>query len=249
MSEDRHREIWVCHLGLIPYSDGIALQDTLRSRRRAGEIPDTLLVLEHPPTYTRGRRTGAGELPLPDADYEARGIAVHDVDRGGKVTYHAPGQLVGYPIMAVGDVGEFLRTMEGAIIAALAQVGIDARSRHEEGIDYTGVWVADRKIASIGLHVWHDISTHGFAVNVENDLDPFSRVVACGLPNVRMTSLAQEGSSEGIACFRKRMAHAYCEAHHARQRLVSAHRLGIDGTTEHPPNKKNPSPTETLVLA
>lgn len=229
MSSGNHPsdDLWVCHLGTVPYSDGIALQETVRERRLADEIPDTLLMLEHPPTYTRGRRTGAGELPLPEASYESRGIEVHDVDRGGRLTYHGPGQIVGYPIMAVGDVGRFLRTIEEAIIRALAEAGLQARSRHDEGIDYTGVWVAERKIASIGLHVSHGISTHGFALNVENDLEPFSSVIACGLPEVQMTSVAQEtdGRGEGVACMRKRLAHAFCQAHGARQRLISPHRL------------------------
>jgi lipoate-protein ligase B len=244
-------DLWVCHLGMVPYSDGIALQETLRARRLAAEIPDTLLMLQHPPTYTRGRRTGAGELPLQDSFYEARGIEVHDVDRGGRLTYHGPGQIVGYPIMAVGDVGLFLRTMEAAIISALAAAGIRARSRHEEGIDYTGVWVGERKIASIGLHVSHGISTHGFALNVDNDLEPFSRVIACGLPDVRMTSVAEEtgGQGEGVPCLRKRLAHAFCQAHGARQRLVSAQRLGAATPTESGGAQAEPIETLSRPLA
>ena len=122
--------------------------------------------------------------------------------------------------------------MEDAIITALADAGVAARSRHQEGIDYTGVWVGERKIASIGVHVSRGVTTHGFAVNVHNDLDPFSWVVACGLPDVSMTSLAQEsaGECESLSCFRRRIAHAFCQAHDRRQRLVSPRRLGI-GTT------------------
>ncbi len=119
--------------------------------------------------------------------------------------------------------------IEDALIEALDQAGLQARSRHQEGIDYTGVWVGERKIASIGVHVSRGVSTHGFAVNVENDLEPFTWVVACGLPDVAMTSLAVEsqGRAEGLACFRKRMAYSFCQAHGARQRLVSPGRLGI----------------------
>lgn len=239
----RMDELWVCHLGHVPYSDGIAIQETLRARRQAGALPDTLLLLEHPPTYTRGRRSGAEDLPFDDRHYRNLGIDVFDADRGGQVTYHGPGQLVGYTIMRLDDVGDFLRTMEGAIMTALAEVGIAARSRHQEGIAYTGVWVEDRKIASIGLHVSRGISTHGFAVNVENDLDPFSWIVACGLPQVQMTSVAAElarlnpqhadhdsatsGADCSIDCFRKRMADHFARAHGARQRLVSTDRLGI----------------------
>jgi lipoyl(octanoyl) transferase len=223
-------ELWVCHLGHVPYSDGLAIQETVRARRQAGELPDTLLMLEHPPVYTRGRRAGANDLPFPEDFYRAKGIDVAGTDRGGKLTYHGPGQLIGYPIMGIHDVGRYLRTMEGAIVDALAVEGLDARSRHAEGIDYTGVWVGDRKIASIGVHVSRGVSTHGFAVNVCNDLEPFSWVTACGLPDVQMTSIAQElgaARAPGLSCFRKEMAYRFCEAHGRRQRLVSAARLGI----------------------
>ncbi|HST34901.1 MAG TPA: lipoyl(octanoyl) transferase LipB [Solirubrobacteraceae bacterium] len=230
-------ELWVCHLGHVPYSDGVAIQETVRVRRQAGELPDTLLMLEHPPVYTRGRRAGAEDLPFAESFCRAKGIDVADTDRGGKLTYHGPGQLVGYPIMGIDDIGRYLRTMEDSIVAALAEQGIEARSRHDEGIDYTGVWVDDRKIASIGVHVSRGVTTHGFAVNVDLDLEPFSWVVACGLPDVQMTSIQQElacaplrGSAArapGLACFRKEMAYRFCEAHRKRQRLVSAARLGI----------------------
>jgi lipoyl(octanoyl) transferase len=238
-------ELWVCHLGHVPYSNGVAIQETLRARRQAGELPDTMVLLEHPPVYSRGRRAGSRDLPFPESFYRAKGIDVADSDRGGKLTYHGPGQLVGYPIMAIDDVSRYLRTMEAAIVDALAVEGIVARSRASEGIDYTGVWVQDRKIASIGVHVSRGVTTHGFAVNVDNDLQPFSWVVACGLPDVRMTSIAEEladsdpehadydsaapaSSSPGVACFRKEMAYRFCQAHGRRQRLVSPRRLGID---------------------
>src|ERR1700686_1300237 len=100
-SDPLSHELWVCHLGHVPYTDGVAIQETLRERRIAGEIPDTLLLLEHPPTYTRGRRSRAEDLPLGEDFYRAKGIEIHTTDRGGKLTYHAPGQLVGYPIMAI----------------------------------------------------------------------------------------------------------------------------------------------------
>jgi lipoyl(octanoyl) transferase len=223
-------ELWVCHLGTVPYRDAVAIQEQLRARRQAEEVPDTLLLLEHPPVYTRGRRSGADDLPFSEDFYRAKGIDVVDTDRGGQLTYHGPGQLVGYPIMRIHDVHRYLRTMEDAIIDALADAGVTARSRHVEGIDYTGVWVHDRKIASIGVHVSRGVSTHGFAVNVHNDLDPFSWVIACGLPDVAMTSLSREsaGVCEALSCFRRRIAFAFCQAHDRRQRLVSPERLGID---------------------
>jgi lipoate-protein ligase B len=222
-------ELWVCHMGLVPYSDGVAIQETLRAQRQADELPDTLLLLEHPPVYTRGRRSGAEDLPFSEDFYRAKGIDVVDTDRGGRLTYHGPGQLVGYPIMRIHDVHRYLRTMEQAIIAALAQEGVHARTRHQEGIDYTGVWVDDRKIASIGVHVSRGVTTHGFAVNVTNDLEPFSWVLACGLPDVAMTSLqAESPACAGLSCFRKRIAFHFAGAHGRRQRLVSPQRLGID---------------------
>jgi lipoate-protein ligase B len=242
-------EIWVCHLGTVPYADGVALQEQLRARRQAGELPDLLLLLEHPRTYTVGRRSAAAELPFPESFYAAKGIEVHATDRGGRITYHAPGQLVGYPIMAVQDVGAHLRLMEGAVVDALGQAGVTARSRHAEGIDYTGVWVGERKIASIGVHLSRGISTHGFAVNVDNDLEPFSWVVACGLPDVAMTSLELEtgGRGERLACFRKRVAYAFCQAHGARQRLVSAARLGIPAAPTLGPAPTGPEPIEMIA--
>src|SRR5579875_1618501 len=135
----------------------------LQRARRAGLIADTLLFLEHPPTYTRGRRSRPEELPAGAAHYRSLGIEVCETDRGGRVTYHGPGQLIGY------------------VIARVA-----------EGPDFTGVWVQERKIASIGVHVAGGVTTHGFALNVDNDLAPFSWVVPCGLPGVQMTSVAAE---------------------------------------------------------
>jgi lipoyl(octanoyl) transferase len=223
-------ELWVCHLGTVAYRDALTVQERISARRQADELPDTLLLLEHPPVYTRGRRSEAGDLPLGEGFYRAKGIDLVASDRGGRLTYHGPGQLVGYPIMRIEDVHRYLRTMEDAILAALAGAGVEGRTRHREGIDFTGVWVEDRKIASIGVHVSRAVTTHGFAVNVENDLDPFSWVVACGLPDVQMTSIAREaaGGCESLSCFRRRMAHAFCQAHGRRQRLVSPHRLGIE---------------------
>ena len=221
-------DLLVCHLGRVGYEDGMALQERLRSRVQAGELGDVMLLLEHEPVYTLGRRSEPGDLPMGEEWCRSQGIDVVKTPRGGKLTYHGPGQLVGYPIMRVDDVLAFLRTMERAIIAALAETGITARSRDAEGKDYTGVWVEDRKIASIGVHLSRGVSAHGFAVNVTNDLAPFSWVVACGLPSVRMTSLAQEGGADDLACFRKRMAFAFAREFGRRQRLITPERLGVE---------------------
>ena len=216
-------ELWTCHLGRVDYREAVALQERLRERVQAGELPDLLLLLEHPPVYTTGRRSEPGELPATDA------IDVVETDRGGKLTYHGPGELVGYPIMHVPNVRAFVETMESALVAALTAAGVAAHVR--AGREYTGVWVEDRKIASIGIHVARRVSMHGFAVNVDNDLTPFSDVIACGLPGVRMTSLQAEGVAEGIECFRKRAAYAFARQYGLRQRIVTPTRLEAETWT------------------
>ena len=185
-------ELWVVQLGQVEYLEALALQERVRGARQAGLVPDVMLLLEHPRVYTRGRRSAPGELSMGEEWYRSQGIEIVEVNRGGKITYHGPGQLVGYPIVAVDDVVEYVRTLERGLVAALAQQGIQARARPQDGPDYTGVWVDDRKIASIGVHVARGVTTHGFAVNVDNDLAPFGWVVACGLPDVTMTSIAAE---------------------------------------------------------
>jgi lipoyl(octanoyl) transferase len=220
-------DLWVCQLGTLEYREALELQERVRAARQRDEVPDVLLMLEHWPVYTRGRRSGPGELPMGDDWYRMQGIEIVDTDRGGKVTYHGPGQLVGYPIVRIDDVVDYVRTLERALVTALGDEGIEARARPEDGPDYTGVWVQERKIASIGVHVARGVTTHGFAVNVENDLQPFQWVVPCGLEDVRMTSLIKEtGRLAGqMRCFRRRTAYAVAEALGRRQRLVSRPRL------------------------
>ena len=168
------------------------------------------MLLEHPPVYTRGRRSTPDELPMGEDWYRMQGIEVRETDRGGRVTYHGPGQLVGYPIVVAGsrygdDVHEYIRRMERVIIAALADWSVEAGP--VDGL--TGVWVGDRagrrarKIASIGVHVNRGVTTHGFAINVNNDLQPFEWIVPCGIESCRMTSLARElGRRAGHGCLR-----------------------------------------------
>jgi lipoyl(octanoyl) transferase len=220
-------ELWVCHLGTIEYREALALQERVRAARQEEALPDVLLTLEHWPVYTRGRRSGVGELPMGEDWYRAQGIDIVETDRGGRITYHGPGQLVGYPIVRIDDVVEYVRTLERALSAALAEEGVQARGRPEDGADYTGVWVGGRKIASIGVHVARGVTTHGFAVNVENDLQPFQWIVACGLEGVQMTSLIKEtGRLAGqMRCFRRRAAFQVARALGRRQRLVTLARL------------------------
>lgn len=219
-------DLWTCWMGSVEYRAAYALQERLRAARQRDAIPDTLVLLEHPPVYTKTRRCTPADLPMGEDWYRAHGIDIVEADRGGRITYHGPGQLTGYAIMRTTDVVGFVRTMEQALVAALADEGIAARARPDDGPDFTGVWVEDRKIASIGVHVQRGVTTHGFAVNVQNDLQPFGWVVACGLPAVQMTSVVKEsGGTERMPCFRKRAAHRFAEAHGLRQRLVTPARL------------------------
>ena len=185
-------DLWVAQLGRLPYGEAVGLQELLRSARQAGDIPDSLLLLEHDPVYTKGRRSERADLPMGEDWYRSQGIDVVRTDRGGKLTYHGPGQLVGYPIMHVTDVIEYVRTVERGVIAALADEGLDAEVR--EGL--TGVWAGDAKIGSIGVHVSRGVTTHGLAVNVDNDLQPFEWIVPCGIEGVAMTSVDKEVGGE-----------------------------------------------------
>ncbi len=219
-------DLWVTTLGEVPYVDAVALQQRLRDARQADTIPDTLLLLEHPPVYTRGRRAQAADLPRGEQWYRDHGIDVTDSDRGGQVTYHGPGQLVGYPIVRVDSVRDYVAALERAMIAALRDEGVAATA--PDGL--TGVWTGGAKIGSIGVHVSRGVTTHGFAVNVTNDLEPFAWIAACGVENAQVTSLAREKESaaEGSAsmsCFRKRVAFHLAQALDRRQRVVSAHRV------------------------
>jgi lipoyl(octanoyl) transferase len=215
-------ELWVANLGTVPYGEALAFQQRVRDRRLEGEIPDSMLVLEHPPVYTKGRRTRPDDLPMGEEWYELQGIAVETSDRGGRVTYHGPGQLVAYPIMRIDDVPAYVHGLEAAMIGALAEEGIESEVR--EGL--TGVWTGDAKIASIGVHVSRGVTTHGLAVNVDNDLQPFEWIVPCGIDHVRMTSVSREtGRAGSLPCFRKRLAHRVAKQFGLRQRLVSPSRL------------------------
>jgi len=233
-------ELWVCHLGVVDYRDGLALQERICAARQREELPDVLLLLQHPPVYTRGRRSGPAELPMGEDWYRMQGFDIVGTDRGGKLTYHGPGQLVGYPIVRVDDVIAYLRLLEEALVAALAEEGVAARGRVSEGPDYTGVWVEDRKIASIGVHLSRGVSTHGFAVNVENDLTPFEWIVPCGLDGVTMTSLERElghAPPGGLDAFAELTARGFCEAH------------GRALATGSPEHLDTPAPEHGLAIA
>lgn len=185
----------VADLGLVPYGDALELQRRLADERIAGKIGDTLLLMEHPGVVTLGRSTREASLPVAPDLLRRRGIAVFEIERGGDVTYHGPGQLVGYPIVDLQqhrpDLHWFLRQLEEVLIEALARVGI-AAGRNP---GYTGVWTGGRKIASIGIHVRQWVTWHGFALNVTTDLAPFQLIVPCGIQDVVMTSVEREGAN------------------------------------------------------
>jgi lipoyl(octanoyl) transferase len=240
--------IWVVRCGLVPYEEAAELQSRLEAARRAGEVPDVLLLLEHPPVYSRGRRAEPAELPMGVEWYEMQGIEVRETDRGGRVTYHGPGQLVAYPILSLkpfaDDVHAYVRRVERLMIESLAAHGVKAGTID----DLTGVWTptqgaarpplrvragggfgqdedlahvladvqsgAIRKIGSIGIHVSRGVTTHGLAVNVSNDLQPFEWIVPCGIDGCRMTSLSRElGSEQDPAEFATTLAATFAGVH------------------------------------
>jgi lipoyl(octanoyl) transferase len=175
----------------MPYQEAWALQNRLADERRAGAAPDTLILLEHPHTYTIGRSGTREHVYLREGELTARGISCLEVDRGGDVTYHGPGQLVGYPILGLGprpDVGWYLRSLEACLIDVLDDFGVKAGRL----AGYTGVWIDDRKIVAIGVKVSQGVTTHGFALNVSTDLSLFTHILACGIPDKGVTSMALE---------------------------------------------------------
>jgi lipoyl(octanoyl) transferase len=236
-------EILVIRCGIVPYEEAREAQRSLKEKRQRDETPDVLLLLEHPPVYTRGRRATADELPMGREWYETQGIEVRDTDRGGRVTYHGPGQLVAYPIVSLRPYGDdvlaYVRGLERVMIEALGEHGVTAGLIDGQ----TGVWVPaqpaenpapppvedpardrrasntpiwreigpsiveQRKIGSIGVHVSKGVTTHGLAVNVSNDLQPFEWVVPCGIDGCRVTSISRElGSEQSVDAFAKTVA-------------------------------------------
>jgi len=226
-------EVLIARPGLVPYEEARALQKRIEAARQADRVPDVLLLLEHPPVYTKGKRTDPAELGMGEDWYRMQGIEVCETDRGGRVTYHGPGQLVGYPIVSLrpyGDsVHEYVRKLERLMIDSLAALGVSAGV--VEGL--TGVWAGDpapaagataddvaadvadgglRKIGSIGVHVSRGVTTHGLAVNVNNDLQPFEWIVPCGIGGCRMTSVCRElGAEQNLDAYMEVIARRFGE--------------------------------------
>jgi lipoyl(octanoyl) transferase len=191
MPDTELRPLEVRWLGRVPYQDGLAMQEEMVARRRAGEIPDQLILLEHPHVVTLGTSSREEHVLLSPDEMEARGIELFQVGRGGDVTYHGPGQLVGYPILGLApdrkDLHRYLRDMEEVLLRTLAEFGIAAG--RQEGL--TGVWTPQGKVAAIGVRVssgW--ITSHGFALNVDPALSYFSAIVPCGLRDRSVTSMS-----------------------------------------------------------
>lgn len=177
-------------LGTLAYDEGLALQSSLHDRRASGEIGDTLLQLEHPNVFTIGRRGSRGDVLWDAATLSERHVEVVEADRGGQVTYHGPGQLVGYPIIDLGpgaDLVKYIRNLEAALIATLATWGVEG----ERSVGFSGVWVGTRKIAAVGVKVTRGATKHGFALNVSPDLSYFSGIVPCGITDRGVTSVAE----------------------------------------------------------
>jgi lipoyl(octanoyl) transferase len=177
----------VVDLGRLDYREAWDVQRDVHAAVAAGSRPATLLLVEHPPVITFGRKGGREHLLVAEDELVARGFSLYDIERGGDVTYHGPGQLVGYPIFPVGRrVRDYLRGLEGALVAAIARFGIAT----EGSPGYAGVWAGDEKVVAIGVAVQRNVSFHGFAMNVHTDLSHFDTIVPCGIHDKRVTSLS-----------------------------------------------------------
>jgi lipoyl(octanoyl) transferase len=195
----------------VPYAEAFELMHTLAERRLAAEIPDTLILLEHPPVYTCGKRWKPEHLRWAKAQMEAAGAELHFVDRGGSVTFHGPGQLVGYPIVDLGpkpDVVGYVRRLEEAVIRACAEAGIEGLGRNNVN---SGVWAGDRKVCAIGVRVMlARVTLHGFALNCSTDLRWYDAIVPCGLTEHGVTSLTEvAGHGVTVDELRPRVARAF----------------------------------------
>jgi lipoyl(octanoyl) transferase len=193
-----HELLTASWLGRVDYPAAWAWQRELFLARLDGECGDALMLLEHPPTYTLGRRALEADLVYGDPERIARGISLFKVDRGGRATYHGPGQLVGYPILALGeryDVVKYLRRLEDVLIRTAADLGVEATRDPE----HTGVWVGSNKIGAIGVKITRGITMHGFAFNVSTDLAMFGGIVPCGIQGRWVTSvLSETGRSHSV---------------------------------------------------
>lgn len=187
------RRALLLNLGSVEYGRALELQRGLLQLRQSDQVPDTLVLLEHPPVITIGKSGDGTNLLVSETELAARGIELHRIERGGDITFHGPGQLIGYPVFSlrqgIAGVRAFVEGVERALVAALAELLVKAGTRP----GHIGVWVDDRKIASLGVAVQRSVTFHGFALNVTTDLDDFRFINPCGMPDVTMTSVVREG--------------------------------------------------------
>ncbi len=200
-------------LPLTPYEEAWKLQQALHAERVDDKIPDTLLLLEHPPTYTVGKRVDEG-LQLVDEDARVQhGIPIHRTERGGLITYHGPGQLVGYPILKLRTYctgpKAYMHMLEDVLIRVLEDFGLKASRRDR----CTGVWIGNRKIAALGVHISGGVTMHGFALNIVNDLRPYDWIVPCGIAGCDVTTMAKElGADVGLPWVAERLCKLFAIA-------------------------------------
>jgi lipoyl(octanoyl) transferase len=208
------RPLHVVERGVVPYDEGVALQQGLVDARKAGAIPDTLVLLEHPPVITLGVkvRSSRAHVLATDAELATADVALFESGRGGDVTYHGPGQLVGYPILDLkpdrADAHRYVRDLEEVLIRVCASYGIEGT--RQAGL--TGVWVGDEKVAAIGVRLSRWVTSHGFALNVDPDLSHFALIVPCGIEGKGVTSLVRLlGRDVAMADVRRRVVAAFVE--------------------------------------
>ena len=203
-------DIRVVWLGSSDFNETWELQKRLSKKIANGEAPETILLLEHNNVYTLGRRGKEEDILLPVCELNSMGRQVHKIDRGGEVTYHGPGQLVGYPILDVRKLGGPLRlvcALQKTMVSSLSDYGIEAICENKP----TGVWVDDLKIGAIGLRVSKGFSTHGFALNVSPDLSFFDHIVPCGMPGIKVTSMKEFSVKLSVFDFAKTISHYLSE--------------------------------------
>lgn len=223
---DADAPVTVVRAGVVPYLDAWAWQRDLAARRAAGAIGDVLLLVEHPRVYTLGRRADEGNLVFDAEERERRGIELHRIDRGGDVTYHGPGQLVGYPIWRLNGprVVDHVRALEEINLRVLASFGVEGA----RVAGFSGVWVGDAKVTAIGVHVTASaITTHGWATNVTSDLGDFAGIVPCGLTDKRVTSLADLGVDTDVDEVADRTERSVAEVVGAEVRRASVDEVGL----------------------
>ena len=186
-------------LGSLDYREALALQGRVHSRVANGDLPNVLLLLQHPPVYTMGRRANRADVLASDSKLRDLGVDIYRTDRGGAVTYHGPGQLICYPILRLRELGigplSYVRALESVVASMLSELGIVAASDSRP----TGVWVGDAKIAAIGVRVSRGATMHGAALNVCTDLSYFDHIVPCGMPSAKVTSICEQGATIDVS--------------------------------------------------